>query len=84
MLAWILVVGIVVANVIPASDRPNMGVGHNYEHLLAFVVVGLCVYASLFVAAEGADFIWHCLRATAGTRPLLPGTLGSRIFLLTL
>ena len=28
MLAWILVVGIVVANVIPASDRPNMGVGH--------------------------------------------------------
>jgi len=41
MLAWILVVGIVVATVIPASDRPNMGVGHNYEHWLAFVLVGL-------------------------------------------
>jgi VanZ family protein len=41
ILAWILVVGIVVVTVVPASDRPETGVEHNYEHLLAFGLVGL-------------------------------------------
>ena len=41
ILAWILVVGIVVVSVVPASDRPETGVEHHYEHLLAFGLVGL-------------------------------------------
>jgi VanZ family protein len=41
ILAWILVVGIVVVSVVPASERPETGVTHNYEHLLAFDLVGL-------------------------------------------
>jgi VanZ family protein len=41
ILAWVLVVGIVVVSVVPASDRPETGVKHNYEHLLAFGLVGL-------------------------------------------
>ena len=40
VLAWIFVVGIVVATVVPASDRPETGVKHAYEHLLAFVLLG--------------------------------------------
>jgi VanZ family protein len=40
-LAWILIAGIVVATVVPASERPETGVGHNFEHLLAFGLVGL-------------------------------------------
>ena len=28
-------------SVVPASDRPETGVEHNYEHLLAFGLVGL-------------------------------------------
>jgi VanZ family protein len=41
ILAWTLVVGIVVVTVVPASDRPETGVEHNYEHFLAFGLVGL-------------------------------------------
>ena len=41
ILAWVLVVEIVVASVVPASDRPETGVEHNFEHLLAFGLVGL-------------------------------------------
>jgi VanZ family protein len=40
ILAWILVLGIVVASVVPASDRPQTGVEHNYEHLLVFGLAG--------------------------------------------
>ena len=40
-LAWILVVVIVVLTVVPASDRPETGVEHGFEHLLAFGLVGL-------------------------------------------
>jgi VanZ family protein len=41
ILAWALVIGIVVVSVVPASDRPETGVEHNYEHLLAFSLLGL-------------------------------------------
>jgi VanZ family protein len=41
ILAWILVVGIVVLSVVPAYERPDSGVEHNFEHLLAFGFVGL-------------------------------------------
>lgn len=41
VLAWILIAGIVVLTVVPASDRPETGVEHNYEHFLAFALVGL-------------------------------------------
>jgi VanZ family protein len=41
ILAWILVVGIMVATVVPASERPETAGGHNFEHLLAFGLVGL-------------------------------------------
>jgi VanZ family protein len=32
---------IVVLTVVPASDRPETGVEHTFEHLLAFGLVGL-------------------------------------------
>ncbi len=41
ILAWILIIGIVVVTVVPASDRPETGFEHHYEHLLAFGLVGL-------------------------------------------
>lgn len=41
ILAWILVIGLVVATVVPASDRPETGLEHHYEHLVAFSLVGL-------------------------------------------
>jgi VanZ family protein len=41
ILAWILVIGIVVVTLVPASVRPETGVGHNYEHFFAFGLVGL-------------------------------------------
>jgi VanZ family protein len=41
ILAWILAVVIVVLTVVPASDRPETGAGHKFEHLLAFGLVGL-------------------------------------------
>jgi VanZ family protein len=41
LVAWMLVIGIVVVTVVPASDRPETGVEHNFEHLLAFGLVGL-------------------------------------------
>jgi hypothetical protein len=41
LLSWFLIIGIVVVTVVPASDRPETGFEHNYEHLLAFGLVGL-------------------------------------------
>jgi VanZ family protein len=41
ILAWVLVIGVIVLTVAPASDRPEIGVAHKYEHLLAFGLVGL-------------------------------------------
>jgi len=38
--AWLLVIGLVVATVVPASERPVTGVEHGYEHFLAFGFVG--------------------------------------------
>jgi VanZ family protein len=38
--AWLLVVGLTVVTVVPASERPVTGVEHNYEHFLAFGFVG--------------------------------------------
>jgi VanZ family protein len=34
--AWMLVAGLVLATVVPASERPVTGVNHNLEHFLAF------------------------------------------------
>lgn len=39
--AWLLVIGLVVVTVVPASERPITGVQHYYEHFLAFGFVGL-------------------------------------------
>jgi VanZ family protein len=38
--AWLLVLGLVVVTVVPASERPATSVQHGYEHLLAFSFVG--------------------------------------------
>jgi VanZ family protein len=38
--AWLLVIGLVVVTVVPASERPVTGVQHGYEHFLAFSFVG--------------------------------------------
>ena len=38
--AWLLVIGLVVATVVPASERPVTGVAHGYEHFLSFGFVG--------------------------------------------
>jgi VanZ family protein len=38
--AWLLVVGLVVVTVVPASERPVTGVQQAYEHFLAFGFVG--------------------------------------------
>jgi VanZ family protein len=38
--AWLLVIGLVVITVVPASERPVTGVQHGYEHFLAFGFVG--------------------------------------------
>jgi VanZ family protein len=38
--AWFLVLGLVVATVVPASERPDTGVQHGYEHFLAFGFTG--------------------------------------------
>lgn len=38
--AWSLVIGLVIVTVVPASERPVTGVGHGYEHFLAFGFVG--------------------------------------------
>lgn len=34
--AWLLVAGLVLATVVPASGRPVTGVNHNLEHFVAF------------------------------------------------
>ena len=39
-LAWLLVIGLVVVSVVPASERPDTGVQHDYEHFIAFGFVG--------------------------------------------
>jgi hypothetical protein len=44
VLAWILIAGLVILTIVPASERPVTGVEHNYEHFLAFGLTGL-VYA---------------------------------------
>ena len=43
ILAWALVTlqKVVVVSVVPSSDRPETGVEHKFEHLLAFSLVGL-------------------------------------------
>jgi VanZ family protein len=38
--AWLLVIGLVVITVVPASERPVTGVQHDFEHFLAFGFVG--------------------------------------------
>ena len=44
VLAWILIAGLIVLTIVPASERPVTGVEHNFEHFLAFGLTGL-VYA---------------------------------------
>jgi VanZ family protein len=41
VLAWSLVAVVAVLTVVPASNRPETGVQHNHEHLLAFGLLGL-------------------------------------------
>lgn len=38
--AWILLIWLVVLTVVPASERPNTGIEHNLEHILAFGLLG--------------------------------------------
>jgi VanZ family protein len=38
--AWVLVMGLVVITVVPASERPVTGLQHGFEHFLAFGFVG--------------------------------------------
>jgi VanZ family protein len=44
VLAWILLIGLVVLTVVPASDRPVTGIQHDLEHFLAFALVA-CLFA---------------------------------------
>ena len=39
--AWLMVIGLVVVTVVPASERPVTGVEHGYEHFFAFGFVGV-------------------------------------------
>ena len=38
--AWLLVLILIIATVVPAAERPVTGIGHGYEHLLSFAFVG--------------------------------------------
>lgn len=38
--AWLLVLGLVVTTMVPASERPVTGIQRGYEHFLAFGFVG--------------------------------------------
>ena len=40
ILAWLLVLGLVLATVVPAPERLETGLNHIFEHFLAFSVVG--------------------------------------------
>ncbi len=39
--AWILVFGLAILTVVPASARPETGVQHDLEHFIAFALAGL-------------------------------------------
>ena len=38
---WLLILAIIVLSLGPPSTRPITGAGHNFEHLLIFLVTGL-------------------------------------------
>lgn len=74
---------IVVLTVVPASDRPETGVEHTFEHLLAFGLVGLVFslaysWRPMVLITSGIVF---ALLLELAQIPHLPGTPGLRIFL---
>ncbi len=44
LLAWILVAGLIFLTIVPAPERPVTGVGHNFEHFLAFGVTAFVYF----------------------------------------
>jgi VanZ family protein len=39
--SWLMILGLVIATVVPADDRPMTGLQPHFEHLLAFGLAGL-------------------------------------------
>ena len=64
--AWLLVLGLVITTVVPASERPVTGIQHGYEHFLAFGFVGF-VFALAYLERP---FIFLMLAAPAFTLAL--------------
>ena len=61
-IAWILAVAIVVLSVVPASERPTIGLSHNMEHLAVYLATGLTFaigYRDRLVVVAGA-FLLFC------------------------
>lgn len=43
VLAWLLAIALLVLTLVPAAERPETGLQHDLEHLLAFSLAGLLV-----------------------------------------
>src|SRR5438477_83972 len=39
--AWLLLVCFIVLTVVPAAERPSTGIQHDFEHILAFGLLGV-------------------------------------------
>jgi VanZ family protein len=39
--SWLIILGLVIATVVPANERPVTGLQHDFEHFLAFGIAGL-------------------------------------------
>jgi VanZ family protein len=39
--SWVIILGLVIATVVPADERPITGLQHHFEHFLAFALAGL-------------------------------------------
>jgi len=39
--SWVMIAGLVIATVVPASERPVTGLQHDVEHFLSFAATGL-------------------------------------------
>lgn len=44
--SWLLALGLVLLTVVPASDRPVTGLGHDVEHFAIFGLMGLAFGAA--------------------------------------
>jgi VanZ family protein len=41
--AWLLVIGLLIITVVPAAERPETDLQHDFEHFLAFALAGTAV-----------------------------------------